>query len=136
MTATRGVATAHSRQRRRVLTVLAAGALTACQSSASTHRDGAVLGTVLSAPSCPVERSDTPCPPRPVRGAVVEAVLGDQLRATTHSDGAGRFRLSLPYGTYTIRATNPGALRTTATRSVRLDRATVSVRLVVDSGIR
>jgi len=63
-------------------------------------------------------------------------VVGGQLRATTHSDRAGRFRLSLPYGTYTIRATNPGALRTTATRSVRVDRATVSVRLVVDSGIR
>jgi len=136
MTATRGVSTGHQRQRSRVPTMLVAAALTACQSSASTHRDGAVLGTVLSAPSCPVERSDSPCPPRPVRGAVVDAVVGDQLRATTHSDRAGRFRLSLPYGTYTIRATNPGALHTTATRSVRIDRATVSVRLVVDSGIR
>lgn len=56
--------------------------------------------------------------------------------ASTHTDPAGRFRLSLPYGTYVIRATNSAPLRTTATRVVHLDGSAVSVRLVVDSGIR
>ena len=110
--------------------------LTACGSSAATQRNGAVTGTVRSAPSCPVERINSPCPPRPVDGGLVDALVNGQVRAHTHTDSSGRFHLSLPYGSYTIRATNVGALRTTATRTVHVRRATVAITLVVDSGIR
>ena len=110
----------------------------ACSSSSAPagRSPGAVLGTVVSAPSCPVERSDSPCPPRPVRGAVVDALAAGRIRASTHTDSSGRFRLALPFGSYLIRATNVGVLRTTAAHRVRVGRLPVSITLVVDSGIR
>ena len=96
---------------------------------------GTVAGTVLSAPSCPVERLASPCPPRPVVGATV-AFRGPTSR-TVRTGAGGRFTAHVPAGTYTVTATNTGGLRTTATRTVTVRAgATVSVRLVVDSGIR
>ena len=111
-----------------------------CASSGSAASGpGSVVGRVLSAPSCPVERAGHPCPPRPVTRAAVVALRGGDVIASTHSGGGGRFRLTLSAGQYVIRATNVGALHTTAQRQVTVDGhegPAIVIRLVVDSGIR
>ena len=116
--------------------LLAAG----CASSAATSATRrAVVGRVLSAPSCPVQRAGVSCPPRPVAGASVEAVQNGDVAASTHTDGKGGFRLQLRPGHYVIRATNVGALATTAQRQVIVAAhggPALVIRLVVDSGIR
>jgi len=112
--------------------------LAACGSSspALSKTRGFVTGVVDSAPTCPVERAGSPCPPRPVAGAEVVALRGPDRRFVTHTDAQGRFRLLLPYGTYTIEATNVGGLRTTATKTVKVSSSTATIELTVDSGIR
>jgi hypothetical protein len=78
-----------------------------------------------------------PCPPRPVDDARVVALRAGQVVASTSTDAHGRFRLEVPIGRCTVRATNTGGLATTALKvvTVRADQV-VNVRLVVDSGIR
>lgn len=118
-----------------------AGVLLAASACASSGRSGeaqaAVVGRVLSAPSCPVERSGSPCPPRPVVGASVVAVRDGDVAASTHTTAGGRFRLALRPGRYLIRATNVGGLATTAEKPVVLTAgARQRLILTVDSGIR
>lgn len=64
-----------------------------------------VSGIALAGPVCPVESvpPDPACAPRPVVGAVVEAVdqTGTSL-ASAVTDDEGRFTLMLPAGEYTI----------------------------------
>lgn len=69
---------------------------------------GVVTGIVYSSPSCPVERADSPCPPRPVMGAEVAAYRGTRRQARARTGVDGRFRFALAYGLNTIRATNVG----------------------------
>jgi len=122
---------------REVLAVLAAAVvLTACGPVADGGSAVLVTGQVVSAPSCPVERVGQPCPPRPVPGALVVAVIGNEKRGETTSDQRGQFRLMLPPGRYTIRATSPGGYASTAAEQVTVSTAPVKVMLTVDSGIR
>jgi hypothetical protein len=96
-----------------------------------------VVGRVVSAPSCPVERADSPCPPRPVVGATVAALRGQHVVASTRTAAGGRFRLSLAPGSYLVRATNRGPLATSAQARVVLTKGqTKQLTLTVDSGIR
>jgi hypothetical protein len=96
-----------------------------------------VVGRVLSAPSCPVQRQGVPCPPRPVRGAAVAVLRGGGVIASTRTSASGRFSLRVVAGRYQVRATNVGPLATTASKVVTVRAGqTVSVRLIVDSGIR
>jgi len=116
--------------------LLAAGCASSASTSATTRT---VVGRVLSAPSCPVQRAGVPCPPRPVAGASVEAIQTGDVAASTHTDGRGGFSLQLRPGRYVIRATNVGALATTAQRQVVVAAhkgPALVIRLVVDSGIR
>jgi hypothetical protein len=120
-----------------IVPVLAISLATACASSSgSAAARGVVSGVVDSAPTCPVERIGSPCPPRPVPGAEVVALRGSKHVASTHTDGQGRFQLTLAYGHYTIRATNIGGLATTASKDVDVSAQPVSIELTVDSGIR
>jgi hypothetical protein len=68
-----------------------------------------VTGVVLAAPSCPVERIDHPCQPRPVEAALVQVLQGDRLTARQRTTAGGAFTFQLPAGDYRLRATNPGA---------------------------
>jgi hypothetical protein len=124
----------------RAVAVCAAGLLllAGCASSTSSATTTAVIGRVLSGPSCPVERAANPCPPRPVDGADVEALQHGDVIAATHTDRDGNFRLQLRPGRYLIRATNVGALASRAQRIVSVDASGPApvIRLVVDSGIR
>ena len=60
-----------------------------------------VYGTITSGPSCPVERPDQSCPPRPV-SATVRAERGGSSVGQTRSDGSGRYDLTLAPGDYTL----------------------------------
>lgn len=119
-----------------LVALVAAVVLTGCSGGDDGGSAVVVTGQVLAAPSCPVERVGQPCPPRPVPDAVVIALIGDQQRGETTSDERGRFRLMLPAGRYTIRATNPGGYASTASAEVTVSTAPVQVTLTVDSGIR
>lgn len=123
-----------------IVAALTSVVVTSCGSTvaASAPAARAVLdGVVLSAPSCPVERLDSPCPPRPVDGAAVELIQGSAQRAVARTDSAGRFRLVAGPGTYIVRATNAGGLSTTTETRVTLTTgANPRVTLIVDSGIR
>src|SRR5207244_5085437 len=57
--------------------------------------------TVSAVPTCPVERPDHPCPPRPV-SAEVDARQGARTVASATSDGQGAYRMSLAPGRYTL----------------------------------
>jgi hypothetical protein len=113
--------------------------LTSCSSSPSDRTRsayGAVTGIVYSAPSCPVERIDSPCPPRPIPSGEVVAYQGRHQQAATRTGNDGRFQFDLPYGHYTIRATNVGGYTSTAHTDVDVSATPTSVELTVDSGIR
>jgi hypothetical protein len=111
--------------------------LTSCGSdSARVEVRGLLTGVVYSAPTCPVERLDSPCAPRPVSGAAVVAFSGHERRGATRTGADGRFQLALPYGRYTIQATNAGGYPSTASKKIDLRAASASVELIVDSGIR
>jgi hypothetical protein len=61
-------------------------------------------GYVTAGPTCPVERPDQPCPPRPVAAHVQAQDSSGRSVATTDSDNSGRYQLLLPPGTYTLTA--------------------------------
>jgi len=90
-------------------TTAAPGASAPPTSSAPTPTTGSpsppagtgVFGTVSAGPTCPVERPDHPCPPRPV-SAEVDARQGAHTAASTTSDGQGAYRMSLAPGRYTL----------------------------------
>ncbi len=123
-----------------VALVVAAAALAGCgtgSGAAASTGSATLAGQVLAAPSCPVERAESPCPPRPVHGATVEVLrAGDRVAATT-TDDQGQFLVAVPEGDLLVRATNAGGYRSTAAQLVEVAAgSTATVRLVVDSGIR
>ena len=122
----------------RAAAAVAALLVAGCASSGgSGGGSGAVVGRVLSAPSCPVERAGQSCPPRLVSGAAVVVLRAGQVISSTHTDSSGRFHLSVAAGRCVVRATNTGGLATTAAKTVTVRaNQTIYVRLVVDSGIR
>jgi hypothetical protein len=121
-----------------VLLLLAScGSADASPGGAAGRASSHVEGTVVAGPQCPVARAERPCPPRPVPGARVKLLKGSHVIAQDVSDRHGNFRLRTLSGSYVVRATNVGAYRSTASKSVSLAHgATVTVRLVLDTGIR
>jgi hypothetical protein len=92
---------------------------------------------VTAGPTCPVERPDQPCPPRPVSAEVEGRDSSGRTVATTHTDQSGAYRLGLAPGTYTLVAvtgsTFPRCPPTSVTvRSGAATRADISC----DTGIR
>lgn len=64
-----------------------------------------IEGTVLLGPTCPVEREDSPCPPRPGANLAVQIYAGGEAGmyvANVRTDDDGRFRIDLPPGAYTL----------------------------------
>jgi hypothetical protein len=113
-------------------------AATACAGgSVAPSERGTVSGIVLSAPSCPVERSGTPCPPRVVPGAEVTARHGAATVSRVRAGADGRFTIGLEPGSYTIVARAGGGIGSTASADVTVAPGrTADVTLTVDSGIR
>ncbi len=100
---------------------------------------GGISGIAQAGPTCPVERPGDPaCAPRPVAGAtiVIRDATGSDV-AYVVTDAAGRFRVALPPGVYTVVGQpveglmgNPGPV------DVEVGEGDVTVELSYDTGIR
>jgi hypothetical protein len=96
-----------------------------------------IRGTVLAGPTCPVERPESPCPPRPVSADIRVTTPGGSLVATTRSDDSGAFAVAVPPGSYEVAAL-PGEIlpRCTPEKVTVIPTATTSVTIHCDTGIR
>jgi hypothetical protein len=121
---------------RAVAVVLAIGLATACSHGAGQPSSG-IVGTVRAGPTCPVERADSPCPPRVWTGTVRASASGASYEAVT--DGQGRFAMDLPPGTYEIVALTDGGPPTGVPTTVTIHEGEgppERVDLTVDTGMR
>ena len=103
--------------------------------------DSGIEGKVVKGPMCPVERSDQPCPDKPVEAEIEIQGPDDQdnkLRIRSGEDG--RFRIDLAPGKYTLTpiSPNPGAPpRAPGPQSVTVESGKYTqVTVKYDSGIR
>ena len=116
--------------------------LTACargSSAGSDDRLGTIRGSVLLAPTCPVESTESPCPGRPLAGVSVRVVdMNGTVRASGVSDDRGAFTIDVAPGAYLVtavieedpaRSVKPVRVQVRAGEVVRSD-------VMVDSGIR
>lgn len=79
--------------------------LAACSTQATGRSTGTgtVSGSVLAAPTCPVERpGDRACLPVAVQG-MVDFIQNDEIVASQEIDTAGHYAADLAPGSYTIR---------------------------------
>lgn len=112
----------------------------ACGVAASPGPTGIVNLTLTAGPVCPVEQipPDPNCAPRAVPDAEVIVLTADGREAgRAKSDAAGKIRLTLPHGRYTIRPVQ-GNPFPSAPGDVTVDVGTtpVDVALSYDTGIR
>lgn len=77
--------------------------VTGCGSTAGTVTSGTgVVGMVTIGPTCPVERINSPCPPRPIAATVIvrDASGTEVTRFVSAPDGS--FKIQLKPGRYTL----------------------------------
>ena len=88
-------------------------------------------------PTCPVERVDSPCPPRPLSAEIDARDASGHVAGSTRSGSDGQYRLSLPPGTYTlmVAATGPFPRCPTPTATV-IGGKVVMLDISCDTGIR
>jgi hypothetical protein len=124
-----------------LLAVVALALLAACgeEQAGSDGSLGTIRGSVLLAPTCPVETTESPCPGRPLAGVSVRVVDDEgEIHASAVSDDDGRFEIDVTPGTYLLTASIPKD----PARSVQPTRVEVGAGQVVhsdvlvDSGIR
>ena len=126
-----------------VVTVLLSLALLAgCargSSEGSDERLGTISGSVLLAPTCPVETAESPCPGRPLAGVPVRVVDADgNVRSSEVSGDDGAFTIDVAPGSYVLTA----SIEEDPARSVKPVRVevrageVVHTDVLVDSGIR
>jgi len=90
-----------------ILTACGAGRGNSGTPTTSTTVGSGVEGMVSASPTCPVERADQPCPPRPVQ-TEVRVVRGDgSVAARGHSGTDGKFRVEVSAGHYRLEADYP-----------------------------
>jgi hypothetical protein len=124
-----------------VVLVAVAVLLAACGPGPSpiTSPAGEISGIALASPMCPIERPGDPaCAPRPVAGAtiLIRDATGADV-ATIVTDAAGRFRVSLPAGAYTVIGQPvDGLMGNPAQLDVDVADGDVTVELSYDTGIR
>jgi hypothetical protein len=114
--------------------------LAACGTAAAPPTvSSGIQGTVTVGPTCPVERINSPCPPRPMAATIViRDQVGKQV-AQVRSGADGRFRVNLPPGTYSLNGLaqgNAGLPRPAAVTATVTDGSYVAVNVQFDSGIR
>lgn len=129
-----------------IVALLALFALAACGASGpgsggSGTGQGTLVGDVSAGPTCPVESSDHPCPPKPVPNArvTIETPSGSAVVATATTDAQGHFSVSLPPGDYRVRIEpgKGGLPRQDQPENVTIRAgATTSVKIELDTGIR
>jgi len=135
----------------------AAGALddaSATGTAGATGGQGTLTGDVVAGPTCPVERAEDPCRPRPVAdrevtiqvqsraGAAtpVRATPVPATVATTKTDANGHFSVRVPPGDYTVRvAIIPGTVGMRQDMPADVSVAagqTAYIKITLDTGIR
>jgi hypothetical protein len=123
---------------RLIILITITGLAVACGTQRPTAGSPAslVTGKVAAGPISPLARPGMPTT-RGVPGATVEALRGNQVMVTTHTDKAGRYELRLRPGTYLIRAQSDKILSGERSKTVTLRRGQkLAVNLVLDTGIR
>jgi hypothetical protein len=128
------------RHRRALVLLLVLGLVvigSACSRRASHTITTGVEGTISAGPTCPVEHEGQPCAPSPVQAQVT--VLATDGRTTAHaaSDAKGRFRVSVPPGSYTLHVAVPGPFPACPDTAITVPgEATVTSDILCDTGIR
>ena len=124
-----------------MLLVAVAGLLAACGPAQSPVASplGGISGIAQAGPTCPVERPGDPaCAPRPVAGAtiLIRDATGSDV-ATIVTDAAGRFRVALPPGVYTVIGQPvEGLMGKPGPLEVAVAEGDTTVELSYDTGIR
>ncbi|MFN2609439.1 MAG: hypothetical protein ABR507_00965 [Actinomycetota bacterium] len=100
--------------------------------------DSGVQGKVVSGPTCPVERLDSPCPNQPESALIKATRTGsDSAAGVTRTDGNGAFKMTLAPGSYTVTAQAPGAFGGCKPQDVTVSAKTFAhVVITCDTGIR
>lgn len=109
---------------------------TSTQADSSTGVPDPVVGTVVAGPTCPVERVESPCPPRPVVAGTVDLLRAGRVVQRTRTDASGHFRLAAAAGVYQLRAINAGGYHSVVEQAVVVSATTPPVTLALDTGIR
>jgi Carboxypeptidase regulatory-like domain len=120
---------------RRIVVVVAAVVLTGC-ASAGEAPTGGIEGSVTAGPTCPVETQGSPCPPQVWTGTV-RATAADGSEHEALTDGAGRYRMQLEPGTYSVVAVVEGSGPPLAKPvTVTVGDSMQTLDLQVDTGLR
>jgi len=92
----------------------------------------------MAGPTCPVERSESPCPDRPVTATVIVTDASGKQVARVGTAADGRFIVRLVPGSYVVRGERAAGLgRVTAPMQVTVRAGQfTSVTLTFDTGIR
>ncbi len=119
--------------------IAATGVLVACGSQGARGASDTALisGTVMAGPISPISRIGHPNT-RPVPGARVEALQGNQVVGVVHTDHSGHYTLKLLPGTYVILA-NSDRYRFSKPRPKTVVASaghTQNVDFVLDTGLR
>jgi hypothetical protein len=77
-------------------------ALTGCGTARPAQPGTGIQGTVQVGPTCPVERINSPCPPRYLSATVVVRDGAGREVTRVHSSNDGRFKVDMPAGSYTL----------------------------------
>jgi hypothetical protein len=123
---------------KRLIAPLALGLLLAACGTPAQPGTG-IQGIVQVGPTCPVERLNSPCPPRPLAATIVVRDGNGAEVTRFHSGADGRFKVALAPGRYTLLGLAVGSsfLPRPIPTSVTVTQGTyVSVTVQYDSGIR
>jgi hypothetical protein len=124
---------------KRLIAPLALGLLLAACGTPAAQPGTGIQGIVQVGPTCPVERLNSPCPPRPLAATIVVRDGNGAEVTRFHSGADGRFKINLTPGSYTLLGLAVGSsfLPRPIPTSVTVTQGTyVSVTVQYDSGIR
>lgn len=122
----------------RIVSIAVALVVAACGAQAAQPGTG-IQGIVQAGPTCPVERVNSPCPPRPLAATVVVRDGSGAEVTRFHSAVDGRFKVDLAPGSYTVVGLNIGTsfLPRPIPTSVTVTAGSyTSINVEYDSGIR
>lgn len=123
-----------------VVIVLIGAAVGAC-GLGPLQGQGTLTGDVVAGPTCPVERVDNPCPPKPVPNREIQVLdTTGTIVASTKTDASGHFSLVLAPGDYQVNVPyTPGQIGISQVTkgNVRVvANQSVYIKIELDTGIR